>query len=174
LHKDNRNKKGLSEIIGYVLLIVFAISMSVLVYAWLRASTPKAEVACPDAVSIELTEYYSIDAPDEGNANYKRIYLNVTNRGLFGINGVSITLKEGTKACQIVKVACQDFEDSCEYPGKKILFKQFLTQGMMKQIYMVYDSSACAPNKVELIPMRASESGIILCDKSIIKESITT
>lgn len=170
MHKDKRNKKGLSEIIGYVLLIVFAISMSVLVYAWLRASTPKAEVACPDAVSIELTSYDSVHGRTDG----EYLYLNITNRGLFGINGVSITLKEGTKACQIVKVACQDFEDSCEYPGKKILFKQFLNQGMMKPIYMVYDSSACTPNKVELIPMRASENGIILCDKSIIKESITT
>lgn len=174
MHKDNRNKKGLSEIIGYVLLIVFAISMSVLVYAWLRASTPKAEVACPDAVSIELTEYYSIDAPDEGNANYKRIYLNVTNRGLFGINGVSITLKQDTKACPIKSVACQDIAKSCDVQGNKILFKQFLNQGMMKPIYMVYDSSACAPNKIELTPMRTSENGIILCDKSIIKESITT
>lgn len=169
MHKDNRNKKGLSEIIGYVLLIVFAISMSVLVYAWLRASTPKAEVACPDAVSIELTAYDSVPREDG-----MYLYLNVTNRGLFGINGVSITLKEGTKACPIKSAACQDIAKSCDVQGNKILFKQFLNQGMMKPIYMVYDSSACAPNKIELTPMRASENGIILCDKSIIKESITT
>ena len=169
MHSASKNKKGLSEIIGYVLLIVFAISMSVLVYAWLRASTPKAEAACPDAVSIELTSYDSVQREDG-----KYLYLNITNRGLFGINGISITLKQDTKACQISKAACQDIAKSCDIQGNKVLFKQFLNQGMMKPIYMVYDSSACTPNKVELTPMRSSENGIILCDKSVIKESITT
>ena len=38
------NKKGISEMIGYVLLIVIALSLSVLVYVYLEKLTPKGKI----------------------------------------------------------------------------------------------------------------------------------
>jgi flagellin-like protein len=162
-----RNKKGLSEIVGYVLLIVFAISMSALVYTFLKSSIPKPEVQCPDAVSIEISDYNFSDDSDG-----KHLNLYITNRGLFGINGVSVTLKENSKPCNIKAMYCRDNRLDCTSEGNKILFKQFLNQSMTKPIYIVYDNSICNANHVELTPMRYSDNGIILCDNSIIKENI--
>lgn len=167
----HRNKKGLSEIVGYVLLIVFAISMSAVVYTFLKSSIPKPEVQCPDAVSIEISDYQIADASDEGTG-YKILYLNITNRGLFGINGFSVTLKESSKPCSIIKIECDDNINTCTPQANKILFKQFLNQSMMKPIYIVYDGRACDANYIELTPMRYSGNNIILCDNSIIKENI--
>jgi flagellin-like protein len=167
-----RNKKGLSEIVGYVLLIVFAISMSAIVYTFLKSSIPKPEVQCPDGVSIEISDYH-FEPKSELRTDGDYLYLNITNRGLFGINGISVTLKNGSRPCNIKAIYCwYNPQLECTSQGNKLLFKQFLNQSMMKPIYIVYDASACNANYIELTPMRYSGNNIILCDNSIIKENI--
>ena len=52
--KVTRGKKGVSIIIGYVILIAVAITMSFLVYAWMKSYVPKEELKCPDDVFIRI------------------------------------------------------------------------------------------------------------------------
>ena len=54
--KRKLNKKGVSVIIGYVLLIAFAILISAGVYAWLKTYVPREPLNCPDGVSIFVKE----------------------------------------------------------------------------------------------------------------------
>ena len=56
-------KKGVSAIVGYVLLISFGVVMSVIVYSYLKTYTPKDALTCPDGVSIFLKDYIT-------NVNY--------------------------------------------------------------------------------------------------------
>lgn len=74
-----KNKRGISIIIGYVILITIAISLSVLVFNWLRFYvSPETEETCPEGVSLIIQDYSC--------ANQK---LNITlkNKGLFNISG---------------------------------------------------------------------------------------
>lgn len=79
--KKNRKKKGISVVIGYVLLVSFAVIIGVLVYAWMKPFVPKGIPECPDEISIFVKSYDC--APN---------YLNLTleNNGRFNIGGYYI------------------------------------------------------------------------------------
>ena len=52
-----KNKKALSEIVSYVLLIIIAISLSVAVYAWLEVYVPKNTVECEQGASVVIKDF---------------------------------------------------------------------------------------------------------------------
>ncbi len=77
------NKKGLSEIIGYVLLISITMILSVIVYQWVKTYVPKDAIECDDGVSIFVNNYnYSCEN--------KNLNLTVKNSGRFDIAGYFI------------------------------------------------------------------------------------
>src|SRR3989338_8510283 len=51
------NKKAVSEVVSYVLLIVVAISLSIIVYAWIKIQLPKEIIECPEGVSVIIKDY---------------------------------------------------------------------------------------------------------------------
>ena len=54
----NKNKNGLSNIVAYVLLISITISLSVLVYGWLRFYVSEDVVeTCSDNVNVVIRSY---------------------------------------------------------------------------------------------------------------------
>lgn len=77
------NKRGVSEIIGYILLIAIVIAISVLVYQWLKSFVPQNSLSCPDGVSISVINY---------NYSCSKNTLNLTlqNSGTFSISGYFI------------------------------------------------------------------------------------
>jgi hypothetical protein len=83
------DKKGVNLMIGYVLLIVIAISLSVLVFAYLKLYLPKDEPKCYEDVSVSIDKLECLGS----NTDYV-VSLNLTNRGLFTIHGVFIRIGE--------------------------------------------------------------------------------
>ena len=81
----NKNKKAISEIVAYVLLIVIALSLAVGVYAWLKAYVPpvNAREKCPDDVSISISDYTC-------STTEENIILTLENKGLFNVDGFFI------------------------------------------------------------------------------------
>lgn len=160
--KWNWNKKGVSAIIGYVLLIVFAVSMSGVVYSWLRRSIPKQQEACPDGVSIEVS---GVDH-DSGN---KEISFTLLNRGLFSINGVTVRIKENERACMVEEVCTNE---ACS--GSNVVFQSEngLTPSSTMNITATYTATCTSPTELELVPMKFLESGQVLCENSIIRERV--
>ncbi len=80
-NKMEKSKKGVSVIIGYVLLISFAIIMSIIFYNWAKTYVPQDSIQCPDGVSVFIEDY-----------SYNLTTLNITikNNGRFDIDGYSI------------------------------------------------------------------------------------
>lgn len=78
-----KNKKGVSIMVGYVLLVVFAIILSLIAYQWIKTYVPSDSLQCPDSgVSVSIKAlYYDCEG---GNNN---LYLNVKNSGRFSILG---------------------------------------------------------------------------------------
>jgi hypothetical protein len=78
-----KSKKGLSVLVGYVLLMVVSIVMSVIVYQWLKTYVPKDSAACADGTSmfIKTTVY---------NCTSNILTVTVRNNGRFGIDGYFI------------------------------------------------------------------------------------
>lgn len=85
IHK--KNKKGISVMIGYILLVVFILAISVAVYQWLRSYVPGQAIECPDGVSlfIDRATFYS------GNSTLE---INSVNNGNFQILGYFARIKK--------------------------------------------------------------------------------
>jgi hypothetical protein len=80
----NKKKKGISVIIGYVLLVSFAIILGVLIYSWMKSYVPRGELECPDGISMFVENY-------ECASN--QLTLNFVNTGKFSIGGYFIRAK---------------------------------------------------------------------------------
>jgi FlaG/FlaF family flagellin (archaellin) len=83
LYNFYKNCRGISMIVGYILLIAISIVMSVLVYNWIKTYVPKDSIECSQGTSIFIK---SIDY------DCTKSILNITlkNNGKFSINGFFI------------------------------------------------------------------------------------
>ena len=89
----NKNKSALSNVVGYVLLISITISLSVLVYGWLRFYVDVQDIkTCPDGVNIIIESYQCSPSITRGPAGS----LNVTlkNKGLFTVDGYELRVHD--------------------------------------------------------------------------------
>lgn len=86
LFRLNKRKTALSNIVGYVLLISITISLSVLVYGWLKFYVSEDDIEmCPDGVNIIIKDYECIPSPIGGDDGYLTVTLK--NKGLFTVDG---------------------------------------------------------------------------------------
>lgn len=82
----SRNKRGVSIVVSYVLLVVLSLSVAVWVYGWLRGNVGVIETAeCPEDVVVQISNY-----------NYSGDILNLTisNKGLFNIERFRIRVND--------------------------------------------------------------------------------
>ncbi len=79
------NKKGVSIVIGYVLLVTFAIIISAMVYAWMKTYVPTGKLECPDGTSLMIK---SVNCSYNGT-NYV-LSLTLKNNGRFNLAGYYI------------------------------------------------------------------------------------
>jgi hypothetical protein len=87
IKKRKNQKKGISEMISYVLLISIVTFISVAVYVWLRSLNPGETIACDEGTSIIL---YNTTC-GEGVISFT-----LKNNGLFTINGVVLLVTNNT------------------------------------------------------------------------------
>lgn len=81
--KFKMNKLGLSAIIGYVLLMSFAIIMGGVVYYWMKSYTPSDGIECPADVSVFIENFECTH--DESGLT--KLSLTIKNNGKFNIDG---------------------------------------------------------------------------------------
>jgi len=84
-----KSKKAVSEMIGYVLLITFAMIIGAVVYTWLSSYVPREAVECPDGVSVFIQ-----DIKCESSGTDYLLTLNLTNNGRFAIDAYYLRVSE--------------------------------------------------------------------------------
>lgn len=78
------NKRGVSLIVAYVLLITIGIVLAGLVYSWLEFYvTPGQELGCDDGTAIVIKDY-------DYSCSLENIELTLQNKGRFTIDGVIV------------------------------------------------------------------------------------
>jgi hypothetical protein len=170
LYRLKKSKKGVSAIIGYVLLILLAVSLSGGVYAWLKAKIPKATEKCPEDVSLEIIDLNV----DQLRAN---ITLEVRNRGLFSVNGIKVRLKEDNKACKIRTMACANCTRFITGQDQ-VMFIQKLDPQEIRVVAVGFfkGTQGCDPTAVEIVPLRVVGEGreaiVSICENSIFTEKL--
>jgi FlaG/FlaF family flagellin (archaellin) len=88
-----KNKKGVSEMVGYVLLIVIAVGLSVAVFSYLKVFVPKDKAECSSDVAL-VVQQVTCDTTAPGGT-----LLDVTllNRGLFTTDAVYLRMAESQR-----------------------------------------------------------------------------
>ena len=81
LLEGKANKKAVSVLIGYVLLIAGIIVVSGVVYIWLRSYVPRPSIECPEGVSLFI---------EDMNCEGSNLNLSIRNNGRFEVNGYFI------------------------------------------------------------------------------------
>jgi hypothetical protein len=90
----NRNKSALSNIVAYVLLISITISLSVLVYGWLRFYVTGNDIeTCSDNVNV-IIRSYECYYPAPGTSAAGTLIVNLKNKGLFTIDGYELRVHD--------------------------------------------------------------------------------
>ena len=82
----NKNKRGVSVMVAYVLLIVIAIGISAGVYSFLKVYVPKDQAQCPEDVRL-ITQNFSCDS---GQTN--PLTISFANKGLFSVDAVYVRI----------------------------------------------------------------------------------
>jgi flagellin-like protein len=82
-----RGKKGLSEVVGYVLLIVVAISVAAIVGVWMMSQVPEDDSGkiCPEDSSLIILDYNCTRDIGSLIAN-----ITIKNKGFFVVDGFTL------------------------------------------------------------------------------------
>jgi hypothetical protein len=104
-----KKKKGISVIIGYVLLVSFAVILGVLIYSWMEGMNPGAGVhlECPDEISIFVKSY---------DCSSDQITLDLMNNGRFNIGGYFIRATTSPQQ----EIATLDISRNATTPGTRL------------------------------------------------------
>jgi hypothetical protein len=157
------NKKGVSLMVSYVLLVVIGVSLAVLVYAFLKARLPSDKAECSEDLSLYIEEGYC-DLPNS------LIVVKLTNRGLFNVTAAFIRFGESntTVHTQInIGTEYLHAEDSANAlglpPGASTATRTFAIQNLdSSKEYILEVQPAIFANRV-LVP----------CPNKIITQPIT-
>jgi len=103
------NKKAVSEIVGYSILIVISLSIGGLVYFYLNDHISRGESECSDGISIAI---------QSASCSNGQITLNLLNTGRFTIKGIYVKLGLEDKEVQTTIFPNPQYEDA--EPGVSI------------------------------------------------------
>lgn len=147
--------------VGYVLLIVIALSLSILVYGYLKLYLPSERPVCPDGISAIIRE---------ASCSESQINITIENRGLLGFEGAYIRVgKEGEFYKELINE-----EDSlfASLPNQIPPIEKLLPGQSLNLIYD-YPSTLPVSLEIELEPYVNTDNGYALCDKAITRKIIT-
>jgi hypothetical protein len=116
-----KNRKGISEMVGYILLITIGIAMSIIVFTWLKGYVPSEAVECSEGVSVFIKSYTYDCTP-----NAEKLTIELKNNGRFSLSGYLIhaTTAEGQE------LATQDLSGFYDKDGDGLTETQEVAAGL--------------------------------------------
>lgn len=146
------NKKGISEVVSYVLLIVIAVGLSVLVYSFLKSYVPKEKPLCPEDSSLIVQDY-------ECSSSLKILTINFANKGLFNVSAAYVRLGEANSKVKTLLRENVYLAYSLS-PGKNLTERYPLPAGIS------------GTKEIEIEPAVFNKGKLALCEKATITQTI--
>jgi len=157
--KRGKGKKGISPLIGYVLLVVFAVVISSIVFQWLRTYVPAQAMECPDGVSLFLNNATF-------DSDTKELSLTMTNNGRFSIDGYYINIKNDSEQDLAVIGIWNCLDEEKSFPAQN--FSGYISFDLQQDINLFRPQNQAThvfnipeeygePYSVSIIPIRRQE-----------------
>ena len=149
-NKKSMNKKGISIMVGYILLVVFAVIISVIVFQWIVTFIPRQALECPEGTSLFIREAYF----DQSNS---KLILKIRNNGKFNVTGYFIhgTDEPGDKLPTIP--LWEYIESGGQGVGGSVLFQGELEPGAPEVSHVFNTGDIGHIYKISIIPTRWQE-----------------
>ncbi|MEA3414250.1 MAG: hypothetical protein U9Q99_01865 [Nanoarchaeota archaeon] len=169
-----KNKKAVSPVIGYVLLITFGILMSVIAYNYLKTYVPREGLKCPDGVSAFITDY-SCDSDT----------LNITlkNNGKFNFGGYFIYGSNDTEIEIATIMLAPRYLNNSYNPISYNISNNMLISGQknyltpQSRITHSFNITGLNLKLIELVPNRNqninNKGRLVSCGEAKIREELT-
>jgi FlaG/FlaF family flagellin (archaellin) len=171
------NKKGVSVVIGYVLLIAISIVMSVLVYQWLKTYVPTETLECPEDTSVFIKE-----------ASYdciaKTLTVTLQNNGKFSVGGFFIHSSTNSNLDSIATIDLSSkLTSGGVIEGNSVLYGEVVNaltpEYPNNEKTSIFDvtSYGSTLTEIEIIPLRFQEEDnrkrVVSCSNAEVRESLT-
>ncbi len=170
-----KNKRAISPMISYILLISIGVVMGLLVYAWLKTYVPRESLECPDSTSLFVKDYIYIQN--------SQLNITIKNNGNFNIAGYFIRAANQSSE---QKIAATDLSQRIDenqggtIVGGAILFELSSEENSFtpnEEVTHVFDISGI--NEIyfiEITPLRIQQqesvTRTVTCGGAKIKEEI--
>lgn len=150
------NKKALSIIIGYVLLIVIVISISLVVYAWMKSYVYVDTEKCPEGVSLIIDSY---------NCNLTKYMISFTfkNTGRFNLNGLFLKIANTENTLPTLSLT--------DEKGGHFFEQDILKPNEEETVYFDFKKYENI-KKVQIIPIRVEDEKMFLCNNMAYEQKI--
>lgn len=164
---NNKNKRGISVMIGYILLVSFAIIISITVYKILDSYAKGAEglEECPEGVSLFMTDY---------NCDNGKLELTIINRGRFNIGGYFIHATTSPDQGLATEDLSRTIEGEIRISKNTVFFTENSFEPNDEEVKHVFDLRKITEEEIysiDILPVIVKdEEKIISCRNSKIKE----
>ena len=168
------DKKGVSIMIGYVLLITAAIVMGVIVYQWLRTYVPIEAPACSEEISVFIRQY-------ECDLATRELTITIKNSGKFNLAGYFIHVANKSDQ-EIATIDLSAYVTTGGISaGGSVIYSVGSSNPLQpsKELVSVFDLSAANLGQIyliEIIPFRFQEVRnkltFVSCGNAKIRENI--
>lgn len=152
ISQSHSDKRGVSIMVGYVLLVTSAIIMSVIVYQWIKTYVPTEALECPNGVSVFLKKYVY-------NCGLEELNITLKNNGRFNLAGYFIHVTNKSDQ-ELATIDLSIYTEKGEGKGGTVLFgtkNLFEPGGEMTNVFDLSDSNIGQIHSVEIIPVRFQE-----------------
>lgn len=167
-------KKGVSIMVGYVLLVSCAIIIGIFVYQWIKTYLPTPVLECPDEVSIFIKEYtYDCTSGSE------KLTITLKNNGMFSTAGYIIHATNNPNQTLATIDLSSYTALGKDMAGVVLLSKKnsFKPNDETENIFDLSGSGIGQIYSIENIPVRFQEEDnkmrFVSCGGSRVKEMIT-
>lgn len=152
-----QHKKGISEIVSYMLLVVIAVGLSVLVFSFLKLYVPKEKPECKDGISLIVQNYSCFST--------KNITATLSNKGRYSVDAAYVRIGTvGKRAKAWINRNDSDFYfNPALVPGNKLTALYNIT-GII---------NASGAYELEVQPALIVNDKLAACDNAIITQTIT-
>ncbi len=172
-----KNKKAVSEVLGYILLISFTVFMSFIVYQGLKTYVPEKAVECPDGVSVFVQ---NVACTINSNGSGYNLSLSVKNNGRYNVAGYFIHASYNPNQTVATADLIDYLDSNTGYKlNNAVVFDTSTSGNLLNMSEIVFARFNNIPSKVysiDLIPIRFQKQEnrlrTVSCGKAIVREKI--
>ncbi len=162
-------KRAVTEIVSYVLLVIIAFALSALVYGYLQLQAPKDRPHCPEGVSFAVQEATCFVKPKKSGTT-SDVTITLVNNGRRSIQGAYVRLGlKDQKVKELLNKEAIFFTSTPTSEGKYELTPgQSITQRYQNKLAITKAGSYA----VEIEPVIGTPGKIALCENAVITRTV--